>query len=56
MINTWILGEEYFNDPLCEIFRDYLVKWNLNGDFKIKINFRGFKESVKINKFHIFLI
>ena len=52
-----ILGEEYFNDPLCEIFRDYLVKGKLDDDFEIKINFRGFKESVKnTNKFHYFVL
>ena len=52
-----ILGEGYFNDSLCEVFRKYLVKGKLDDDFEKKINFKGIKESIKnANNFHYFAL
>ena len=49
-----ILGEGYFKDSLCEIFRKCLVKGKLDDDFEKKINFKGIKESIKnANNFHL---
>lgn len=52
-----ILGERYFNDSLCEVFRKYLIKGKLDGDFEKKINFKGIRESIKnANNFHYFAL
>lgn len=52
-----ILGEEYFNDSLCEVFRKYLVKGKLDSDFEKKIYFKGITESIKnANDFHYFAL
>lgn len=52
-----ILGEEYFNDPLCEIFRDYLLKGKLDDDFESKIIFKGFYEPINnAFNFHHFIL
>ena len=51
-----ILGEDYFNDSLCEKFRKYLVKGKLDDDFEKKINFQGISESIKAaNNIHYFI-
>lgn len=52
-----ILGEGYFNDSLCEVFRKYLVNGKLDDDFEKKINFKGINESINYaNNFHYFAL
>lgn len=52
-----ILGEGYFNDSLCEVFRKYLVNGKLGDDFEKKINFKGINESINYaNNFHYFAL
>ena len=52
-----ILGEKYFNDPICEIFRKCLEKGKLENNIDYEINFKGVDKSIShaIN-FHYFIL
>ena len=52
-----ILGEEYFEDELCEVFREYLVSGKLDDNLSKKINFISeVKDIENFSKLHVFCL
>lgn len=52
-----ILGEEYFEDELCDVFREYLVTGKLDDNLGRKIKFISeVKDIEKFSKLHVFCL
>ena len=52
-----ILGEKYFEDKLCDVFREYLIAGKLDDNLSKKINFISeVKDIEKFSKLHVFCL